>query len=45
VIAPLQPLREWWSTIVASLGRWFRPPRYVLTLFLGVTGALSLTMG
>jgi hypothetical protein len=45
VIAPLQSLREWWSTIVASLGRWFRPPRHVLTLSLGVTGALSPTMG
>jgi signal transduction histidine kinase len=33
------------QTIVASLGRWFRPPRHVLTLFLGVTGVLSLTMG
>ena len=45
MIAPLQSLREWWSTIVASLGRWFRPPRHVLTLSLGVTGALSLTIG
>ena len=26
-------------------GRWFRPPRHVLTLFLGVTGSLSLAMG
>jgi signal transduction histidine kinase len=33
------------QTIVASLGRWFRPPRHVLTLFLGVTGMLSLAMG
>ncbi len=26
-------------------GRWFRAPRLVLTLFLGVTGSLSLAMG
>ena len=26
-------------------GRWFRAPRHVLTLFLGVTGSLSLAMG
>ena len=26
-------------------GRWFRPPRHVLALFLGVTGLLSLAMG
>jgi signal transduction histidine kinase len=26
------------------LSRWFRPPRHVLTLFLGVTGTLSLAM-
>ncbi len=25
-------------------GSWFRPPRHVLTLFLGVTGALSVAM-
>jgi hypothetical protein len=30
---------------VTALGRWFRPPRHVLTLFLGVTGSLSLAMG
>jgi signal transduction histidine kinase len=30
---------------VTALGRWFRPPRHVLALFLGVTGALSLAMG
>ena len=28
-----------------SLGHWLRPPRHVLTLFLGVTGCLSLAMG
>ncbi len=26
-------------------GSWLRPPRHVLTLFLGVTGSLSLAMG
>ena len=30
---------------MAAPGRWFRPPRHVLTLFLGVTGSLSLAMG
>jgi len=28
-----------------SLGHWLRPPRHVVTLFLGVTGALLLAMG
>jgi len=30
---------------VLEPGRWFRAPRHVLTLFLGVTGSLSLAMG
>jgi len=28
-----------------SLGHWLRPPRHVVTLFLGVTGSLLLAMG
>ena len=28
-----------------ALARWFRPPRHVLALFLGVTGSLFLAMG
>ena len=28
-----------------SFGHWLRPPRHVLTLFLGVTGSLLLAMG
>ena len=30
---------------MTALGRWFRPPRHVLALFLGVTACLSLAMG